>query len=37
MGIMPGVGEFTAQFLSYTYARRTSKTPEAFGKDRPKG
>ena len=37
MGIMPGVGEFTAQFLSYTYARRTSKTPEAFGKGSPEG
>lgn len=31
MGMIPGVGEFTAQFLSYTYARKTSKTPEAFG------
>ncbi|WP_166418722.1 tripartite tricarboxylate transporter permease [Cochlodiniinecator piscidefendens] len=31
MGTIPGVGEFTAQFLSYTYAQKTSKTPEAFG------
>ncbi len=31
MGMIPGVGEFTAQFLSYTYARRTSKRPEDFG------
>lgn len=31
MGIIPGVGEFTAQFLSYTYAQRTSKRPEDFG------
>ncbi len=31
MGMIPGVGEFTAQFLSYTYARKTSKTPEQFG------
>jgi putative tricarboxylic transport membrane protein len=37
MGMIPGVGEFTAQFLSYTYARRTSKTPEAFGKGSPEG
>lgn len=37
MGIIPGVGEFTAQFLSYSYARRTSKTPEAFGKGAPEG
>ncbi|MHA6265164.1 tripartite tricarboxylate transporter permease [Arenibacterium sp. CAU 1754] len=31
MGMVPGVGEFTAQFMSYTSARRLSKTPEAFG------
>lgn len=31
MGMIPGVGEFTAQFLSYTSARKLSKTPEAFG------
>jgi putative tricarboxylic transport membrane protein len=31
MGMIPGVGEFTAQFMSYTSARRLSKTPEAFG------
>ncbi|NNE53009.1 MAG: tripartite tricarboxylate transporter permease, partial [Sulfitobacter sp.] len=31
MGMIPGVGEFTAQFMSYTSARRMSKTPEAFG------
>lgn len=37
MGILPGVGEFTAQFLAYTYARRRSKTPEAFGKGAPDG
>jgi len=37
MGMIPGVGEFTAQFLSYTYARKTSKTPEAFGKGSPEG
>ena len=37
MGIIPGVGEFTAQFLSYTYAQKTSKTPELFGKGSPEG
>ncbi|MGJ8547677.1 MAG: tripartite tricarboxylate transporter permease [Sulfitobacter sp.] len=37
MGIIPGVGEFTSQFLSYTYARKTSKTPEQFGDGSPEG
>lgn len=37
MGIIPGVGEFTAQFFSYTAARRRSKTPEDFGKGSPEG
>ncbi len=37
MGMIPGVGEFTAQFISYTYARRTSKTPDDFGKGSPEG
>lgn len=37
MGMIPGVGEFTAQFLSYTYAQKTSKTPEAFGKGSQEG
>jgi len=37
MGMIPGVGEFTAQFLSYTYAQRTSKKPEKFGKGSPEG
>lgn len=31
MGMIPGVGEFTAQFLSYNYAQKTSCNPEAFG------
>lgn len=31
MGMIPGVGEFTAQFLGYSYAQRTSKRPEDFG------
>lgn len=37
MGMIPGVGEFTAQFLSYTYAQKTSKAPETFGKGNPEG
>ncbi|MDQ2095872.1 tripartite tricarboxylate transporter permease [Rhodalgimonas zhirmunskyi] len=37
MGMIPGVGEFTAQFLSYTYARRTSKRPEDFGNGSSEG
>ncbi|MCV2869273.1 tripartite tricarboxylate transporter permease [Defluviimonas sp. WL0002] len=37
MGMIPGVGEFTAQFLTYTYAQKTSKTPEEFGKGSPEG
>jgi len=31
------VGEFTAQFMSYTYAKKSSKTPEAFGDGAPEG
>ncbi|MEW2913921.1 tripartite tricarboxylate transporter permease [Leisingera sp. JC11] len=37
MGMIPGVGEFTAQFLSYTYAQKTSKNPDAFGNGSPEG
>ncbi|WP_372884900.1 tripartite tricarboxylate transporter permease [Shimia sp.] len=37
MGMIPGVGEFTAQFLSYTYAQRSSKHPETFGEGAPEG
>ena len=37
MGIIPGVGEFTAQFLSYSYAQRTSREPEKFGDGAPEG
>jgi putative tricarboxylic transport membrane protein len=37
MGIIPGVGQFTAQFFSYTVAQRISKTPERFGKGEPAG
>ena len=37
MGMIPGVGEFTSQFLAYTTAQKTSKTPEQFGKGAPEG
>ena len=37
MGMIPGVGEFTAQFMSYTYAQKSSKTPEKFGDGAPEG
>lgn len=37
MGMIPGVGEFTAQFLSYTWAQRVSKGRERFGKGAPEG
>ncbi|MBN8181490.1 tripartite tricarboxylate transporter permease [Roseibium aggregatum] len=37
MGMIPGVGEFTAQFLSYTYAQKSSKNPDLFGKGSPEG
>ena len=37
MGIIPGVGEFLAQFFAYATARRLSKTPERFGKGAPEG
>ena len=36
-GMIPGVGEFMSQFVSYAYAQRTSKTPELFGKGNPEG
>ena len=37
MGIIPGVGEFLAQFFSYSLAQKLSKTPEKFGKGAPEG
>ncbi|WP_109310908.1 tripartite tricarboxylate transporter permease [Ruegeria sp. AU67] len=37
MGMVPGTGEFTSQFLSYTYAQKTSKNPEKFGDGSPEG
>jgi putative tricarboxylic transport membrane protein len=32
IGIVPGIGQVVAAFLSYTLARRFSKKPEEFGK-----
>ncbi len=37
MGILPGVGEFMAQFFSYSLAQRTSKKPDLFGQGSPEG
>ncbi len=37
MGIIPGVGEFLAQFFSYTLAQKLSRRPELFGKGSPEG
>lgn len=37
LGMIPGTGEFTAQFMSYTYAQKTSKQPDTFGKGSPEG
>lgn len=37
MGMIPGVGEFTAQFFSYAFAQKTSKQPELIGRGSPEG
>ena len=37
MGIIPGVGEFVAQFFSYSSARALSKNPARFGHGAPEG
>lgn len=37
MGIIPGVGEFVAQFFSYSTARAVSPQPERFGHGAPDG
>ena len=37
LGMIPGTGEFTAQFMSYTYAQKTSKSPDEFGNGSPEG
>ena len=37
MGIIPGVGEFLAQFFSYTFAQKTSHHPDRIGRGSPEG
>ncbi|MBO0345730.1 tripartite tricarboxylate transporter permease [Roseibium sp. CAU 1637] len=37
IGALPGIGTTTAATLSYDWAKRRSKTPEAFGKGTPDG
>lgn len=37
IGILPAVGQQTASLMTYNYARKTSKTPERFGKGSPEG
>lgn len=37
IGIIPGVGATTANFLTYNLAQRMSRTPEMFGKGAPEG
>ena len=37
MGIIPGVGEFLAQFFSYTFAQKTSRHPNLIGRGSPEG
>lgn len=37
MGIIPGVGEFLAQFFSYNFAQKVSKQPEEFGRGSAEG
>lgn len=37
IGILPGIGAMAASYLSYAEARRSSRTPEKFGKGAPEG
>lgn len=37
MGIIPGVGEFLAQFFSYALAQKLSRAPQQFGRGSPEG
>lgn len=37
LGVIPGTGGFTAAFLSYYEARRSSSSPEEFGQGTPEG
>ena len=37
LGLLPGFGSIMASFLSYQEAKRSSKTPDEFGKGTPEG
>lgn len=37
LGLIPGIGTTIASFVSYSFAKRRSKTPERFGKGTPEG
>ncbi|WP_108663665.1 tripartite tricarboxylate transporter permease [Acuticoccus kandeliae] len=37
IGILPGIGALAASYMSYAEAKRSSKTPERFGKGAPEG
>ncbi|WP_417725339.1 tripartite tricarboxylate transporter permease [Salipiger sp.] len=37
VGLLPGIGSGTSNFLAYMAARSASKTPEDFGKGEPRG
>ncbi len=37
VGVMPGAGATVASFLSYSWAKKTSKNPDSFGKGNPIG
>jgi putative tricarboxylic transport membrane protein len=37
IGVIPGIGATTANFVCYDIARRISRTPELFGKGAPEG
>jgi putative tricarboxylic transport membrane protein len=37
LGLIPGIGTTIASFISYSFAKRRSRTPERFGKGAPEG
>ena len=37
IGIIPGIGSATANFMAYIFAKRRSKHPETFGTGNPEG
>lgn len=37
MGMLPGAGATIAAFISYNFAKQSSKAPDSFGKGNPKG